>query len=348
MKKIHKNKLRFTLLTIICLFSILFYINSIKIENSENIDKNFDANDHFFENLYLLGTSYDEDFINSLENNQKIEISNFIEATSEEYEEIFYFICSTGSYFSLKVLVFFKNKSIRETSKKCHPLEIEGVKLTEEEMRIFGLIQEYLNNNRVFNKEKAALYIKSRYKVNGNLNLNGIKIVIDSLIKKKIILESSKLTRRTVLLNSNRKKLFDLINENPGIYKYKLASKLNVCPYVIKWHLSMLIKFQLVREQKLNNQIGYFEFSSSSETDDLFSTISREKCKRIINFLKKNKKSCTKYQICKELLMHYNTTTKYLNKLDKFNLLIRTKTKNIEYLTLDVHSLKKLKNMSYY
>ena len=48
MKKIHKIKLRFTLLTFICLFSVLFYINSIKIENSENINKDFDANDHIY------------------------------------------------------------------------------------------------------------------------------------------------------------------------------------------------------------------------------------------------------------------------------------------------------------
>ena len=83
--------------------------------------------------------------------------------------------------------------------------------LTEEEMRIFGLVQEYLNDNRVFNKENVALYIKSRYKVNGNLNHNGIKIVIDSLKKKNLILEGSKLTRKTVLLNANRKIIYNKI-----------------------------------------------------------------------------------------------------------------------------------------
>ncbi|NVM36170.1 MAG: hypothetical protein HWN81_11290 [Candidatus Lokiarchaeota archaeon] len=341
MKKIHKIKLKFTLLTTICLFSVLFYINSIRIENPENIDKDFNANDHFFNNLYQLGTSYDDYYINSLENNQKIEISNFIEFYIEEYEEIFYFIYSTGFSFLLDLLIFFKNKSIKETSKPYLPLEFEGVKLTEEEARIFELIQEYLNDNRVFNKEKAAMYIKSRNRVNGTLNYNGIKFVIDSLIKKNILLESSKLTRRTVLLNSNRKKLFDLIKQNPGIYKYKLANKLNVCPFVIKWHLSMLIKFQLIREQKLNNQIGYFEFSSSPETDDLFHTISREKCKMIINYLKKNKKVSTKYQICKDLHMHHNTLTKYLIKLDKFNLLIRKKNENKDYLFLNIENYEK-------
>jgi len=342
MKKTHKYKLRCILLIFNCLCSVLFFINSIKIENSENLDKEIDTCDQFFNNLRLLGTSYDDNYINSLENKQQILISDFIEVNVEKYEIAFYFILSTGSSFLLEVLVLFKNESFKEKSKRSHPLEIEGVRLTEEEMKVFKLIQEYLNDNRVFKKEKVALYIQSRYKANGNLNQNGINLVIDSLINKSLLLENSKLTRMTVLLNTNRKIIYNLIIENPGIYMYKLSKKLKLSPFVTKWHLSMLKKFKLIRESHLNHHISYFKFSMHKENDLLFNIISKDKCKKILCFLNKNKMGYTKNQIAKALHMHYNTITKYLDEIDKFNLLIREKVNNIEYITLNNYYFQKL------
>ena len=104
----------------------------------------------------------------------------------------------------------------------------------------------------------------------------------------------------------------------------------------------MLIKFNLIREQALEHHISYYEFSLNKTKDYIFHTISREKCMRIIEFLSMNKRGSTKYRIGKALNMHFKTITKYLNKLDEFNLLIKKKEKNKEYFFLNVDNYEKV------
>lgn len=343
MKNRSRDKFILLLLVIVSFISILNYIKLNEIENFGNRKVDYSADNFFFESTCFLDTSYEllcTDFIKNVPNK---DINCHFEEISRNYED---FVCIfiTSTLFSVELFGLLKNFSIQEAPRECIPQEIEGVKLTEVERKIFEVIQEFLNYNRVFNKEKVAMYIKSRYKVNGNLNYNGIRVVIDSLIKKNIILEGSKLTRESVLLNSNRNQIFNLIKEHPGIYKNNMTKRLNLSPYVINWHLSMLIKFHLIRGLNFDSHIGYFEFSMSSQNDKILHTISKDKCMNIIEFLILNNKGCTKYRIAKVLHMHYNTITKYLNKLEEFNLLIRKKDGNKECLFLNVINFKKLIN----
>ena len=250
------------------------------------------------------------------------------------HEEIYIF--SSFELFTFTVT----NSSCEDTS-----LEIEGVKLTEDEIKVFDFIQEFLDNNRVFNKEKVTSYIKSRYhKSNGKLNCNGIEVVIKSLLKKKIIVEGSKLTRKTILQNSNRKEIYNAIKENPGIYPNKLVKKLHLSSYLVNWHLNMLLKFNLIRSQMINDHIIYFDFNSSKNNDNIFHIISNDNCRRIIEFIKRHDNGCTKYQIFKALQMHYTTITKYLNEIDKLNLLTRGKNKNRHIFSLNYDNFKELES----
>ncbi len=341
MKKRSSVNLIILLLIILTFISILNYIKSLEIENIENEKADYNTNDFHFENIYSLNTHYELIWTPSVKDVPKSDFNCHFKELSGNYKT-FIFIIISGSIFSLKLFELFTNFSIEEAPHECMPREIEGVKLTDVERKIFEVIQEFLNSNRVFSREKAALYIKSRYKINGNLNYNGIKVVVDSLIKKNIIVEGSKLTRKSVLLNSNRNQIFNLIKQNPGVYKNIISKKLKITPYVVNWHLSMLKKFHLIREQNFGNQVSYFLFSMSSKNDIIFHTIFKDKCMRIIEFLKKNEKGCTKYQIIKALPMHYNTITKYLNKLEGFNLLIRRKCVNKDIILLNPVNFKKL------
>ena len=346
MKRSLRNNLVILLLINICFLSLVYYISSIKFEDKKNDNEEFNPKYYWFANQHYLDTSIGLLSIDSTDSSQSIEISDFFEDILQNNEEIFYIICLTGTIIYTEFLLFSKYISISCRSGDCTLFEIEGVNVTVEEIKIFDLIQEYLNYNRVFNKEKVALYIKSRNRINGNLNYNGITTVIDSLIKKNIIIEGSKLTRKTVLLNTNRMQIYNFIKGNPGIYKNALAKKLKVCPFVIKWHLSMLLTFALIRELNINGRIGYFDSSLSTEKDMIFYTISREKCNRIVEFLKLNRNGYTKSQISKVLHMHYNTVTKYVDEIDKFDLLIRKNTNNnkeLLYLNEDIFNQLKHK-----
>ncbi|MFX1383298.1 MAG: hypothetical protein ACFFBP_12725 [Promethearchaeota archaeon] len=54
-----------------------------------------------------------------------------------------------------------------------------------------------------------------------------------------------------------------------------------------------------------------------------------------MDFLKKNKKGCTKYRLSKELGMHPNTISKYISNLEEFGLLRRKKLNNKTLILLN-------------
>ena len=333
MKEKLKSQIIIILLIFGLFFSILYFISYIKIEKLKNRDENLsDFQNYYFVDIYDVNMPFELLYKRSSEEIPLNEIKLLYGSLIERFEKVYYIIfASSTSTFSI-FLELNNNFSLSKKSEECILHEIEGEQLTEEEIKVFRLIEKQLKRNRIFNKEKAITYIQSRYnKIKGNLNYNGIKEVINSLIKKKIIVEGSKLTRKTVLLNSNRNNIYNLIKINPGIYMNKLAKMLKVSCFVIKWHLNILHKFNLIRQRNLNGHISYYDNLLNPINDIVFHIISKEKCVRIIEFLKLNNDGVTKYQISKQLQMHYNTIIKYLDNFDKFNLLIRKDINNREY-----------------
>ena len=341
MKKGIKNKYIIILLIITSFLSILWYVNISQINGFEENDTDSDIENLKFEDTFSLGTSNEFYCSFLIENVPEINTNCTIENLFGNNKE-FLFIFFIGTNLSLDFLIFLKNLLKYKVSGKEVSQEIEEVFLTDVETRIFEIIQDFLSNNRVFNKENAAMYIKSRFKTNGNLNYIGIRGVIDSLIKKNVIKEGSKITIKTILINKNRLRIFNLIKENPGIYRNKLVEKVNSCPFVVNWHLSILKKFQLIRERKIDGHISYFKFSMSKSNDEIYYTILKDKCLRILDYLNINSKGVTKYRIIKSLNMHYNTVNKYLNKLEEFDLLIKKKDAKTEVLFLDSNNFEKL------
>ncbi|MFW9820403.1 MAG: hypothetical protein ACFFE5_12400, partial [Candidatus Thorarchaeota archaeon] len=260
------------------------------------------------------------------------DISIFFENLLKKSKEILHFIAN-NCLFSFGILIVIKCIYTNKEDKKVTQLDIEGVNVSEDELMIFNLIEEFLNQNKVFDKEKVFFYIKSR--ADNKLNIDGINLAIDSLMKKNLIIGGSRLTRRTVLLNINREKIFEIIKQYPGIYKYKITKMMNLSQYVTNWHLSKLLAFDFIRELDMDGHICYFDSLLGKENDLLYITINKEKCRKLIEFLKENKNGCTKNQISRELNMHYNTIVRYIKEIEKYNLLNRSILNKREYLTLD-------------
>ncbi len=343
-----KEKLKSRIINILLIFglffSILYFISYFKIENIEKRDENLrNFQNYYFVNIYDVDIPIELLYKRSSEEIQFNEIKLIYGSLIEKFESVYYIIITSGTSTFFTFLILYNDCSLSKKSEECVLYEIEGVELTKEEIKVFRLIEERLKQNRVFSKEKTITYVQSRYnKVNGNLNYNGIKVVINSLINKNIIVEGSKLTRKTVLLNSKRNNIYDQIKINPGIYLNKLAKILKLGCFAIKWHLNILHKFNFIRQRNLNDHIAYFDYSLNPTNDIIFHIISRENCIRIIEFLKINKNGATKYQISKKLHMHYNTIVKYLDYLDKFNLLIRKEINNREYYFLNITNFENL------
>ncbi|TFG06211.1 MAG: hypothetical protein EU539_08205 [Promethearchaeota archaeon] len=172
-------------------------------------------------------------------------------------------------------------------------------------------------------------FINSRLReLSIHLNYSGIKIILKTLIKKKLIFERSKLTKDQVLENENRVLIHDYICDHPGVYFNQIAKELGLSNYLLGWHIKMLLKFGFIRTKQIDNHEVFFNINLEEKNDEFYYCTSKEKSQGIINYMLDNVEGITKTHLSKELSMHLTTLSKYLKKLCKLNLIFRKKVKN--------------------
>lgn len=201
--------------------------------------------------------------------------------------------------------------------------------IASNEQTVLEIINEYLDKNRFFSVNDILPFISSRFaKSSINININGIRTILKSLIEKNFIVEGSKLTRNEILSNFNRKKIYEYIQKNPGAHFYNIVSNLDLNIPVVEWHLNILIKFMYINKEKIEKTDTYFDVNVKSEDRMIIYYISKDKCKQIINFLKENQEGMTRYQISEQLNMHSTTVTKYTDKLHEIGILAKKPLSN--------------------
>ncbi|MFX1276833.1 MAG: hypothetical protein ACFFAT_17560 [Promethearchaeota archaeon] len=259
---------------------------------------------------------------------------NFGTATISE-EDIKIIYCRLGLIFSIIILEFSvilkkgigKNrKEEKNHSENCQHALYHQI---DQERVVLNSIQEYLQNNRHLEIEKTIQYLKSKFaKSSVDLNNTGIELIVKSLLDKKFIVEGSKLTRGNVLENPNRSVIYEFIKEKPGVHLMKIVRGLNMSNFLVRWHLDMLLKFNYIKCEKISNHEIYYDISINPEEARCNHLIMKDKCSNILNYLEKNDKGSTKYQLAKGLGMHYNTISKYLTELGEYGMIFKKKSNN--------------------
>jgi predicted transcriptional regulator len=184
---------------------------------------------------------------------------------------------------------------------------------------VFNAVQQYLNNNRIMEKNNLVKYIKSYFAKNSvNINEDGIKKNLESLIKKKRIVEGSKLTKQSVLINKKRKIIYGIIISNPGIIFNKIVKISNMANHVVFWHLGMLLKFNHVKKTIVNTREIYYDSKMDEDKAKKLYFTSKKESKNIIDYLKKNNEGVNKATIANDLQIHPKTVNKYLSLLIKY------------------------------
>jgi len=210
-----------------------------------------------------------------------------------------------------------------------------AIELIEEEKVILNIVHEYLDKNRQFTFEEILPYINSRIRLSSsNISNEGVRKILKSLTNKKLIVEGSKLTKNDILNNKKRKEIYQFINENPGTYFNRIVHGLNYSNHIVVWHLNMLLKFNFITKEILENHDIYF--NASTEFKDIRSKYftTKKKSQKIINFMKRDNLGITKTSLSHELKMHMNTLTKYLNLLEKYEVIVKKRidNKNLYFL----------------
>ncbi|MFX0167021.1 MAG: winged helix-turn-helix transcriptional regulator [Promethearchaeota archaeon] len=201
--------------------------------------------------------------------------------------------------------------------------------IASNEQTVLEIINEYLDKNRFFSVNDIIPFISSRFAKSGiNINVNGIRTILKSLVEKNFIVEGSKLTRDEILFNPNRKKIYEFIQQNPGTHFYNIVTNLDLNIPVVEWHLNILIKFMYISKEEIENIVAYFDVNVKPESRMVIYLLSKDKCKQIINFLKENQEGMTRYQISEQLNMHSTTVAKYTDKLNENGILTKKSLSN--------------------
>lgn len=203
------------------------------------------------------------------------------------------------------------------------------IDLAEHEKVVLDIVHDYLNKNRQFSFEDIIPYIISRIRLSSiNINKEGIRVVLKSLTNKKLLVEGSKLSRNDILNNQKRRSIYEYIAENPGTYFNRIVQELNLSNHIVVWHLNMLLKFDFIQKEILENHEIYFV--GTKDFDQIISNYftSKKKSREIVKFLQKDDIGVTKTSLSHELSMHIETLTKYLNILEKYNIIVKKKIDN--------------------
>jgi hypothetical protein len=194
--------------------------------------------------------------------------------------------------------------------------------------RIIEIAKELIKQNKVLKlKRLYNLAVRSL-----DISTGDILKVIQFLNNKKILLDGSKHTKDTILLNLYRKKIYSVIQKFNGATFSFLREKVFTERFgsagQLIWHLNMLLKFKYIKKIKVGNYSLFLPIDIDDDfgklcffmKDELYSNIIKlfiikEKFKKPdiykeINFKRENVNYRLKILMENKILVYYDESTK--------------------------------------
>lgn len=135
-----------------------------------------------------------------------------------------------------------------------------GVTL-EAEYELDEIEKAVLNVAEELSKLPQRIEYKSLYyKAKRALKYSKIDIgnAIHKLYLKKYIIVGSRLTKKEVLLNPARKKIYEYIESHVGAHIREIREKLSTTPHILGWHLSVLESFNFIYRVNFLKYVNFF------------------------------------------------------------------------------------------
>lgn len=142
----------------------------------------------------------------------------------------------------------------------------------------------------------------------------------------------SRLTLKEIFGNENRKKMIKAILESPGIHHNELLRECNIQKGQLQWHLDVLLKYNIIRNEKFGQYSVYFPIMNNIETLALFENglAKSETTTKIFKLIQKNP-GISSSEISDNINLARNTVKYHIDKLSENNLiLLKKKGRKIE------------------
>ncbi|NVM53077.1 MAG: winged helix-turn-helix transcriptional regulator [Candidatus Helarchaeota archaeon] len=198
--------------------------------------------------------------------------------------------------------------------------------LTEFEERVLSIIKEILKKHIVFQFDATFIdFCLQKLKVSEM----EIYSAIYSLLRRKLIVPGSTLTREQILENPSRTLIFETIQKHPGIHIRELCTTLNMSSGVVRTHLKVLENFNYIRRKKYTTPkfVLLFLKDFPQTYDDFFLISKNENDQHIIQCLTNTQLTMT--DLSSRLGLHHSTVQYHLKKLGHLDFIIPIEEKNI-------------------
>jgi predicted transcriptional regulator len=126
----------------------------------------------------------------------------------------------------------------------------------------------------------------------------------------------SYLTLKDIFENENRLNILREILNNPGIHQNELLRNCDLQKGQLQWHLNVLLKYHIIKKEKLGQYNIYFPITSSIEVINSFKDlpVKSETTNIILELIRKNP-GISASEISKNINLARNTVKYHIDKL---------------------------------
>ena len=135
--------------------------------------------------------------------------------------------------------------------------------------KVLQIAEDIMNENKILDIESLYNLAKKSLKI----PRKGLLKIIQFLLNKKVLIEGSKYSKETVLLNQFRKNIYYFVYNQGATHfsqikkKVSLDDKGNIASSgQLIWHLEMLIKFRYIKKIKVGNYTVFLPIEMDKET----------------------------------------------------------------------------------
>ena len=156
--------------------------------------------------------------------------------------------------------------------------------------QVLDIAEEIIDSNKILNIDILYKTAKKFLK----LPRKGLLEIIQYLINKKILVDGSKQTKKTVLFNIYRKKIYNAIKENNGLkfssIRKKIFTKNAGSSGQLIWHLEVLLKFGYLKKINIGKFTIFLPIDMEDELGKLHFFLKNKLNRKIIEILNNHDK----------------------------------------------------------
>ncbi|MFX1322327.1 MAG: hypothetical protein ACFFAQ_11865 [Promethearchaeota archaeon] len=180
-------------------------------------------------------------------------------------------------------------------------------------LSVIELAEEIVAANKLLSLEN--LYYRARRKL--KIPQKGLKVIIQYLVNKKVLVDQSHFTKYSILEHPLREAIYYFINDNIGVHLSTIRDHFqseNIGTGQLLWHIDMLLKFNYVKSIKLKKYLLFLPIDIDDEVGIIYFVLRDELNFRIVKLLLE-KKELKRSNIYKDLAESRELVYYHLNNL---------------------------------